>query len=159
MCNVQKAIRRKVVDELRNLKPCRCRYTRIQDGNYHYDGKTNSTMMTLGTTVRHVAQKAFTLKSLMPDRETTVANKSRRQLSAVADTQIADSSGPTAFTFVSCDALLSLVFGYGITANPVTGSWSTWNAPPRTYSPFLFMRRPRLFLWKLSSMQPQGVTN
>lgn len=43
-------------------------------------------MMTLGTAICHLAQKAFTLKSLMSDGETTVANKSRRQLSAQADT-------------------------------------------------------------------------
>lgn len=39
-------------------------------------------MMTLGRAICHLPQEAFTLKSLMSDRETTVANKSRRQLSA-----------------------------------------------------------------------------
>jgi len=115
-------------------KPSRCRYTRIQDAYYHYDGKARSTMMTLGMAICHLAQKAFTLKSLMSDRETTVANKSRRQLSAVADTHGSlTAQGQLHLLLFRAVFFLSLVFGYGITPNPVTESWSTWNAPPRTY--------------------------
>jgi len=49
-------------------KPSRCRYTRLQDAYYHYDGKARSTMMTLGMAICHLAQKAFTLKSLTERR-------------------------------------------------------------------------------------------